>query len=231
MEKSSSEQIYLCKIYTIMSKQIFVVESKGYFIDLLLWFSSQEVIKGNWKGCKRPTNSSWLWETPGHYGKLRRKVKFLPKWFKQKSQGTYMSHIPLQQLEAHPLHGHQLFLQPRALWEVQFSCPQPGKEDAKAAEHRSWRLSRGKKTLEKGMSVWKKTHRSGEVNQSLGRMENPDTWAFTPTAEQAGPALGPGQCLFPLLNCLLINLHQIVHICLTYPYILIGGGGDVFPLL
>lgn len=50
MERSSSEQICLCKTYTIMSKQVFVVESKGYFIDLLLWVSSREVIKGNWEG-------------------------------------------------------------------------------------------------------------------------------------------------------------------------------------
>lgn len=101
---------FVLKTYTIMSKQVSVVESKGCFIDLLLWFSSREVIKGNWKGYERPTNSSWLWETPGHSGKLRRKVRVLPKRFKQKPQGTYRGPIPLQQLEAHPPRGHQLFL-------------------------------------------------------------------------------------------------------------------------
>lgn len=64
-----------------------------------------------------------------------------------------MDHLPLQQPEAPLPHGHQLFLQPRAPWEVPLSCPQPGREDAKAAEHWRWRLSTERTTLQRGMSL------------------------------------------------------------------------------
>lgn len=43
---------FVLKTYTIMSKQVSVVESKGCFVDLLLWFSSREVIKETGKGMK-----------------------------------------------------------------------------------------------------------------------------------------------------------------------------------
>lgn len=81
----------------------------------------------------------------------------------------YMDHSPLQQPEARLPRGRRLSLQLTALWEVPFSCPRPGREGGKTAEHCSWRFSRERTTLQRRVSLWKKTHRSGQVTQSRGK--------------------------------------------------------------
>lgn len=164
-----------------------------------------EVIKGNWKGCERSTNSSWLREAPGHSGKLGMKVKFLPKWLSRTFRGpTWATHL---------FSSLKLIF----LMSINFFCSQEpcgkccffvlsleGKMQNQLSIGVGDSVEKGQYCKQARICERKHTDLEGWINPCK-RMENQETWVSIPVAEQAGWASDASHRLSPLLNCLLIK--------------------------
>lgn len=108
--------------------------------------------------------SSWLWGAAGHCGKLGMEMKFLTERFKQKPQGPDGPHTSSAAWSS------------SSSWVSAFSAAESPVGSAvvsssvwkgRCKNSWAWRLSRERTTSQRGMSLWKKTDKSGKLSQSL----------------------------------------------------------------